>query len=198
MLVDKITQINRSHRRVLLVALAVIASVGLYRWILAPYQGQLLAAQRYESALDGALNKAGILGTTLEEKKSKLEELTKKSERLRNEVFTANEVREFFASLQNTVCQAGCVIQSVSEIPDSRSGEQNQAEDGSNVVARKAVVTIVGGYNNIIEFLKKLRTSERKVWIESVRMDAGGDGKLKCQAVLTLYCINRVETPFYE
>jgi Tfp pilus assembly protein PilO len=198
MLLDKITQIERSHRRVLLVALAVVASVGLYRWILAPYHGQLLAAQRYESSLNGALHKGGVLGTTLEEKKAELEELTKKSERLRNEVFTANEVSEFFASLQNTVGGAGCVLQSVSEIPDSRDGAQNQPEDGSNVIARKAVVTVVGGYNNIIEFLKKLQTNERKVWIESVRMDAGSNGKLKCQAVLSLYCINRMETPFYE
>jgi hypothetical protein len=179
-------------------AIAVVASVGLYRWILAPYHGQLLAAQRYESALDGALNKSGVLGTTLEKKKAELDELTKKSERLRNEVFTVNEVSEFFASLPNTVGLAGCALQSVSEIPDSRSDSQNQPEDGSNVVARKAVVIIVGGYNNIIEFLKKLQTSQRKVWIETVRMDAGTNGKLKCQAVLTLYCINRVETPFYE
>jgi Tfp pilus assembly protein PilO len=195
MLLDKINQIERSHRRVLLAALAVIASVGLYRWILAPYQKQLLAAQRYESTLDGALCKTEVLGTTLDEKKANLAELTKKSERLRNGIFTANEASEFFASLQNTVGQAGCVLQSVSEIPDSRDGAQNQPEDGSNVVARKAVVTIVGGYNNIIEFLKKLQANERKVWIESVRMDTGTNGKLKCQAALTLYCINRMETP---
>jgi len=198
MLLDKITQIQRSHRRVVLAAMAVIASVGLYRWILAPYQGQLLAAQQFESTLDSALHKTGALGATLDEKKANLDGLTKKSGQLRNEVFTINEVSEFFASLQNTVRQAGCVLQSVSEIPDSRDSAQIQPEDGSNVAARKAVVIIAGGYNNIIEFLKKLQTNQRRVWIESVRMDAGGNGKLKCQAVLTLYSVNRMETPLYE
>ena len=69
MLVDKIIQIDSSHRRVLLVALVVVAAVGLYRWILAPYNGQLLAAQQYESTLDSVIHKADVLGTTLEAKR---------------------------------------------------------------------------------------------------------------------------------
>jgi hypothetical protein len=194
MLVDKITQLERSHRRALLIALTVIATIGLYRWILGPYHGQLLAAQKYESVLDSTLHRAGVMDTTLAAKKAKIEKLTVESERLRYELFTPNDVRGFFVSLQNTVLQAGCVIQSVSAVPESKGGAQNQLEDVSGIVGKKAVVTVIGGYNNIVEFLDKLQKSERKVWIESVKMDAGGNGKLKCQVVLTLYCIERMET----
>jgi Tfp pilus assembly protein PilO len=190
MSVEKIIQIDRSHRRVLLVSLVVIAAVAMYRWILSPYTGQLLAAQKYNYALDSAIRKAGVMETLLEAKKAKTVELTKESDRLRNQLFTPQEVRQFFASLPIAVRQTGCVTQSVSTVPEQR-GSQN---DSSGIVAKKAVVTVIGGYNEIIKFLEGLQTSEHKVWIESVRIDAGGAGKLKCQVLLTLYCIERVET----
>jgi Tfp pilus assembly protein PilO len=190
MSVEKIIQINRSHRRVLLVSLVVIAAVAMYRWILSPYTGQLLAAQKYNYALDSAIHKAGVMGTLLEAKKAKIGELTKESDRLRNQLFTPQEVRQFFASLPAAVRQAGCVTQSVSTVPETQRGSQ---DDSSGIVAKKAVVTVIGGYNDIIKFLEGLQTFEHKVWIESVRIDAGGAGKLKCQVLLTLYCIERME-----
>jgi Tfp pilus assembly protein PilO len=199
MLADKIIQLERSPRRVLLVALVVVAAVGLYRWILAPYSGQLLAAQRYESALDSTIRKADVLGTTLKVKRAKAEELTRESAWLRDRLFTPVEVRDFFASLQTTAQRAGCAIQSVSSVPEQRGGSQNQPEDGSGIVGKKAVVTVIGGYNDIVGFLKELQTAERKVWIESVKLGTGDDvGKLRCQVVLTLYCVNSLETTLYE
>jgi len=191
MLAEKIIQINRSHRRVLLISLVVIAAVAMYRWILSPYTGQLLAAQKYNYTLDSAIHKTGVMGTLLEAKKAKTGELAKESDRLRNQLFTPQEARQFFASLPAAVRQTGCVTQSVSIVPETQRGSQN---DSSGIVAKKAAVTVIGGYNDIIKFLGGLQTSEHKVWIESVRIDAGGAGKLKCQVLLTLYCIERVET----
>jgi len=191
MSVEKITSIERSHRRVLLIALAAILVFALYRWILAPHTNQLLASQRYNSSLDSAIRKADFMRTAMENKKTKIEELTKESDRLRNQLFTPQEVRQFFASLPAAVRQTGCIIQSVSAVPDT---QRNPQGDGLSIVAKKATVIVTGGYNNLIKFLEGLQTSEHKVWIESVRIDAGGAGKLKCQVLLTLYCIERVET----
>jgi hypothetical protein len=195
MSVEKIIQIERSHRRVLLCAIALIAVFGLYRWILAPHTNQLLAAQKYNSALDGAIRKAGFLGTVQELKKTKIEELTKESDRQRNQLFTPQEKRRFLASLPSVVSQSGCVIQSVSAVPDA---QRNPQSDGSGIVAKKAAVTFIGGYNDIIKFFTALQNYEQKVWIESVKMDNGGAGKLKCQVLLTLYCIEHAENTLYE
>jgi Tfp pilus assembly protein PilO len=195
MSVEKLTQIERSHRRVLLIAIAMIAVFGLYRWILAPHTEQLLAAERYNSALDGAIRKAGFISNLLDVKKGKIEELTKESDRLRNQLFTPQEMRQFLASLPSVINQAGCAVQSVSAVPDA---QRNPQSDGSGITPKKAMVTFVGGYNNIIKFLGALQDSERKVWIESVKMDAGGAGKLRCQVLLTLYYIERVENTLYE
>jgi Tfp pilus assembly protein PilO len=182
-----------------MIALVVVVAVGLYRWILAPYSGQLWAAQRYNSTLESAIHKADTLGTTLEVKKARIETLTRESNRLRNQSFTPGEVRDFFASLQTIAQQAGCVIQSVSSAPEQRGGSPNQPKDGSGVIGKKAVVTIIGGYGNIVRFLKELQASERKVWVESVKLGTGDNvGKLKCQVVLTLYCIDSLETTLYE
>jgi Tfp pilus assembly protein PilO len=199
MLADRIIQLNRSHRRALMIALVVVAAVGLYRWILAPYSGQLWAAQRYNSTLNSAIHKADTLGTTLEVKKARIETLTRESNRLRNQSFTPGEVHDFFASLQTIAQQANCVIQSVSSAPEQRGGSPNQPKDGSGIIGKKAVVTIIGGYGDIVRFLKELQASERKVWVESVKLGTGDNvGKLKCQVVLTLYCIDSLEMTLYE
>jgi Tfp pilus assembly protein PilO len=195
MLAEKIIQINRSHRRVLLISLVVISAVAMYRWILSPYTGQLLAAQKYNCTLDSSIHKAGLMETLLEAKKAKTGELAKESDRLRNQLFTPQEARQFFASLPAAVRQTGCVTQSVSIVPET---QRNPQGDGSGIVAKKATVTVIGGYNDIIKFLEGLQASEHKVWVESVRIDAGGAGKLKCQVLLTLYCIERVENSLYE
>jgi len=177
--------------------MVVVATLGLYRWILAPFGNQLLAAQQYDSALDSTICKAKVLGTTLESKKAKLEELSGESARLQNELFTPDEAREFFASLPAAARKAGCVVVSVSQAPEQRVGPQNRP-DNSGVVGRKAVVTVIGGYSNIAKFLEGMQTCKRRVWIDSVRMDAGAAGKLKCQVGLTLYCVERMETTLYE
>ena len=191
MSVEKIISIERSHRRVLLIALAVLVVFALYQWILAPHTSQLLAAQRYNSSLDAAIHKSEFMSTVLEKKKAKVEELTKESDHLRNQLFTQNEARRFFASLPSVVAQSGCAVISVSSTPNP---QQNVLNDTPAIAPKKAMVTITGGYNNITRFIDALQNYERKVWIESVRIDAGGAGKLKCQVLLTLYCIERVET----
>ncbi len=195
MSVEKFIQIERSHRRVLLIALAMIAVFGLYRWILAPHTEQLLAAQKYNSTLDEVIRKAGFIGNMQDVKKGKIEELTKESDRLRNQLFTSQQVRQFLASLPSVVNQAGCVIQSVSAVPEA---QRNPQSDGSGIIAKKAVVTFIGGYNDTIKFLGALQNFERKVWVESVKIETGGAGKLKCQVLLTLYCIERAENTLYE
>jgi Tfp pilus assembly protein PilO len=195
MSVEKIISIERSHRRVLLIALAAIVVFALYQWILAPHTSQLLAAQRYNSSLDAAIHKSEFMSTVLEKKKAKVEELTKESDHLRNQLFTQNEARRFFASLPSVAAQSDCVVVSVSSVPNA---QQNTQDDTPAIVAKKATVNIIGGYNGITKFIGALQNYERKVWIESVRIDAGGARKLKCQVLLTVYCIERVENTLYE
>ncbi|MFH1372153.1 MAG: hypothetical protein ABII09_12830 [Planctomycetota bacterium] len=207
MSVEKIIQLNgldklatsRTHRRALLLAMLVIAAVALYRWILAPYGGQLLAVQQYDFALAGVLHKARILNTMLEAKKAKLKELTAEAVRLRSELFTPGEAREFFASLPAVANRTGCVIQSVSSPTEQRGGSTSSPADGSGIIGKKAIVAYSGGYGNIVAFIEELQTYQRKVWIDSVRIEAGGNaGKLKCQLTLTLCCADNMETASYE
>jgi Tfp pilus assembly protein PilO len=192
---EKLTSIERSHRRILLIAMAAIVIFGLYRWILAPHTNQLLAAQRYKSSLDAAVSKADFMRTEMENKKSKIEELTKESDSLRNKLFTQNEVRRLFASLPSVAAQSGCAVLSVSTAPNAQPNTQG---DSPAITAKKATVTIIGGYNGITKFVGVLQDHERKVWIDSVKIDAGGAGKLKCQVSLTVYCNEHAENYLYE
>jgi Tfp pilus assembly protein PilO len=194
MSVEKFIQIERSHRRVLLIAIGAIAVFGLYRWILAPHTSQLFAAQRYSSSLDMAIHKADLMSTEMEKKKSKIEELTQKSTTLRNQLFTQNEARRFLGSLPSVAAQSGCVVVSVSNVPN---GQQNAQGDAPGILPKKSLVTITGGFNGIIKFISALQNYERKVWIDSVKIDSNS-GKLKCQMLVTIYCIERVENSIYE
>ncbi len=190
MLAERISSIKCSHRRILLAALAAIVVFASYRWILAPHTSQLLAAQRYNSLLDAAMHKADLMSTVLEKKKAKVEELSRESDRQRNQLFTQNEAHRFFASLPSVADQAGCNVVSVSAVPDV---QQNTQGDTNAIVAKKAMVTITGGYNGITRFIGVLQNYERKVWIGSMKIDAAGPGKLKCQTLLTIYCTEPVE-----
>jgi hypothetical protein len=194
MLAEKTIRLNRSSRRVLLTAMGIISAVGLYRWILAPYTGQLFAAQQYESTLDEAIHKTNLLDTMIKTKKAKTEELTRKCYDLRNLLFTPEEVREFFASLPKVGHQNGCLIQSISSLSGEQNTSQNQPGDNSGIICIKAAATVIGRYNGIIGFLNNLQDSQHKVWIESMRINTiGSPGKLKCQVVLTLYYVENME-----
>jgi Tfp pilus assembly protein PilO len=186
MRVENNIKLTSSSRRTLLAAIGIIAMFGLYRWILWPYSAQLFAAQQQEAALDKNIEKAESLSREIEMKKAKIEQLSKETDRLRNELFTVDEAREFFASLATIGNQAGCIIQSVS-LP---TGQKNTGEDKSGIVGKKATVIVVGGYNDIVRFLDRIMSWPHRIWIESVGIDVGGNtGKLKCQMLLTFYCI---------
>jgi Tfp pilus assembly protein PilO len=187
-------KMNSSSRRALLAVIGIIASVGLYRWILWPYSSQLFAAYRYQAALDKSIQQTDSLSRQIQEKKDSIEQMLKETDRLRNELFTVEEARAFFASLAAIGSQVGCAIQSVAQ-PSNQSNNGEQGDVKSAVVGKKATVTIVGGYNDIVRFLNKISCWQRKVWIDSVSIDTGsGTGKLKCQANFTLYCIEPMES----
>ena len=195
MSVEKIISIERSHRRVLLAALAVVVAIGLYQWILSPHTSQLLAAQRYKSSLDAAIQKANSMRLEMENRKNKIADMTKEAEKSRNQLFTLNEARQFFSSLSSIGAKSECTVMSVSML---QSAQQNSQESASVVVPKKAAVAVIGGYNNITRFINTLQSYEHRVWIDSVRIDAGGAGKLKCQITLTIYCIEHMENFIYE
>ncbi len=199
MSVDKIIKLRRSHRRAMLLAVVLIAALGLYRWILAPYGSQLLAAEKYNYTLGSILRKTGHLDETLTAKKAKLEKLNAESDRLRNELVNTREVRGFFASLPALANSVGCVIQSVNADPEQRRGSENQTQDSSGIVANKTAVSITGGYGNIIRLLEELQAYPRKIWIDSVMIETDRNaGKLKCRLNLTLYCADIMEMASYE
>lgn len=187
-------KMTRSSRRAMLAAIGLIAAMGLYRWILWPYSAQLFAARQYEAILDKSIHKTASLCQAIEQKKAKTEQLSKDADQLRNELFTIEESHTFFASIAGIAASAGCVVQSVS-LPSNQDSSGEQTDNKSQVVTKKAVVAVAGGYNGIVKFLDSIASWQRRVWIESVNIDVDGNtGKLKCRATLTLYCVEPVES----
>lgn len=183
----------------MLAALVLIAGIALYRWMLSPYSGQLFAACQYKTTLSNAIHKAGVLAKTMRAKREKGESLAKEFERRQKELFTPYDAQKFFGSLQAIANTTGCVIQSVSLVGEGRQSAQNRQKEASEIVGKKTIVTVSGGYGDIIKFMNRIQSYEQKIWIDSFRMDTGGRaGKLRCQVVVTLYCFERVEATIYE
>ena len=57
MLIDNLANLNRSTRNTIYAALAIIAVIAMYDWILAPHVTCLFAAQQYESVINKAVEK---------------------------------------------------------------------------------------------------------------------------------------------
>ncbi len=196
MLTDEITKLNRSSTIGFLAALVVIAAIGMYRWILAGHNANLQAAQQNESVVDEFIRKNQFVGNTIELKRKKFEELHIQSDGLRSKVLATGDAEESFGNLQAIAKEARCVIHSLNAI----GGQRGQIQGGEGVVAKRAVLNIVGSYGSIMKMISGLQQSDKKIWLDSLRMQTieGGSDQLKCEMTVTIYTVSRKESTANE
>jgi isopentenyl diphosphate isomerase/L-lactate dehydrogenase-like FMN-dependent dehydrogenase len=196
MLINNLTKLNRSSRKGVFAALAVIGAIAIYNWTVAPYTACLLAAQRYESAVGKIAEKNKVINKAVEVRKRKLQELREQSTQLQNTLFAPDKAREFFSDLQVIAQQGGCTVNSLKVIDRERSDKDKQSEIAMDVVAKSVVLNVLGAYENIIKLIEKLQTRTQKVWIDSINMRTPDDGSdyPVCEITITVYTIEEKET----
>jgi len=196
MLIDNLTKFNRSSRRAVFGALVVIGAIAIYNWTVAPYTACLLAAQRYELAVDRLAEENKLISSGIEVRKRKLQELREQSTQLQNMLLAPDKAREFFSDLPTIAEQAGCIVNSLNFTDRERSGKDEQSDITTDVVAKSLVLSVVGAYDNIIKLIEKLQTGTQSVWIDSLNMrtpDDGSDSPV-CEITITVYTIQKKET----
>jgi len=200
MLTDEITKLNRSSTIGFLAALVVIAAIGMYRWILAGHNANLQAAQQNESVVDEFIRKNQFVGNTIELKKKKLEELRIQSDGLRSKVLATGDAEESFGNLQAIAKDARCVIRSLNAIGGQQGRRDEQTQSGEGVVAKRAVLNVIGSYGSIMKMISGLQKSDKKIWLDSLKMQTieGGSDQLKCEMTVTIYTVSRKETTANE
>lgn len=200
MLIDDLAKLNRSRRSAVSAALLIIAAIAMYNWTVAPHTTYLLAAQRYESAIDNIAKESKVISNKVKIKKKKLQQLREQFTELQSILFTSGKATEFFSDLQPISEQTGCIVHSLNFVTGEPVLRGEESENALGIVANSAVLSVVGVYGNIIKLVERLQARTEKVWIDSVRMEVLGDNAdpLKCDMTITIYTIKDKEATLYE
>lgn len=100
--------------------------------------------------------------------------------------FTATAAGDFFESMPLISEQTGCVVKSLLVSPKDAVFEDKQTR---GLVTRKhAVLTIAGGYQNILKAVEKLQNRSQGVWFDSISIKQGSKTEgLKCIMGISVY-----------
>jgi len=192
MLINNLANLNRSTRGAIFTALIIIAAIAMYNWVVAPHLAYLSAAQEYESAMSKIAEKNKTVAGEVKAKTKKLEELSEQLAGASSKLFTTDEAKEFFSSLQAISEGTGCIVNSLNIAASKPFSKDKQSEDSSIViVADSAVLSITGQYNIITRLLEKLQNYPKKIWVDSFKMESPNLSStlLKCDMVITIYTI---------
>ncbi len=200
MLIDNVAKLNSGSRNAISAVLVIITTIVLYNLVVAPHVVYLSSAKQYETVLSELVNTSKVIRSAVGIKKKKLKELSGQFANLQNALFTVKESKEFFSDLQAVSEQAGCAVYSLNFVTGGQRSEAGQSEDASGIAANSAVLSVIGGYNDLVKLLERLKARPQKVFIDSFKM-AGhndGSGRLRCDMTVKIYTIQDKETLAYE
>jgi len=195
MLPEHLTKSKRSAKTAMLAALVLIGTVAVYNWIVTPHRNYLMAAQQYESAVGRLGRKNQTIRQNLAVKKSKLEELQEKFRETQLELFDPVEAGRFFTSIQTKSEEAGCIVSLLTFSPGSRATEKKHSKLNYYITKQQAILSVAGGYENIVTLTDKLQDISKKVCIDSVGINTDDQDTvhLECEMTVTIYVIHRKE-----
>jgi hypothetical protein len=196
MLINKLANLNRSHRNATSASLVLIAAVAMYNWIAEPHLNYLMAAQQYESVMSDMARNNEALRNTVESKKKRLKKLHEESASLRSTFFTDAKAREFFSDLEVICEQSGCTVNSINFVRRGEGHKSKKFEDLVGAAAQSAILSVVGGYDNVVRLFEKLQARTEKVWIDSVNMQTLDyrSAYPRCDMTITIYTIQTKES----
>jgi hypothetical protein len=197
MVFDNLAKLNRTSRYAVLGAMIIIATIAIYISIVAPHVGYLSAAQQYEHVVRDIADKKKTISNVVTGRKKELEKLQEQCVQLEGALFSPDKAKEFFSDLRPLSEQAGCTVQSLRFPPSDAGPEDGQSKNLSGIVAKRAILSILGTYGDIISLMQKLQGRAQKVWIDSLEMQALNDGsnQLKCDITIAIYTIQNKELP---
>ncbi|MCH8216494.1 MAG: hypothetical protein IH892_06945 [Planctomycetes bacterium] len=186
-----------SQAGAVLMGLVLVAAVAMYSWIVAPHVDYLRAVQNYEPVLDDIAREKDELQDLVVRRREMLDQINKKLDDLSGTLFTYAQARDLPQEFAAVAEQYGCWVTAVdlSDEPVSIFGAE--MGDMSIIDAVEAEVSVVGDYNGLTAFVKRVQGRDRKIWINSltIRMLDDEGGRLECHLAMTIYVIEEKEAP---
>ena len=183
-----------SSSGVVMTGLVLIGAVAMYSWVVAPHVKYLRAVQKYEPVLDEIAREKDQLKDTVLRRRKMLDEIDKQFDDLRGTLFTYVQARELAQEFVAVAAQYHCRVRTVDFSDEPLSIFDEEIGDRS-IDAVEALVSVVGDYNGLMAFIKKLQGRDRKMWIHSLTMSVLDEqgGRLVCNIAMTIYVIQEKE-----
>jgi hypothetical protein len=104
----------------------------------------------------------------------------------KSRLFTPQEAEKFFGSINPVSERTGCVVKSL--LFSAKDGVFEDSKTNSRITQKHAVLTLQGGYQNIMKAATKLQNHSQGVWFDSVSIKQDSEsGGLECSMGISVY-----------
>lgn len=195
MLISAFIKSSRSSRIGFSAAIVAIVAIAAYSWIVAPHTKYLHAAQQYELVLDNIAKKNQLIKSKEALKKKEVEKLQAQLADVQTSLFTVVEGKRFLSDIEAICNETNCIVYSINFLSGSSGKSSVSVDDRNTIVENRAVVSFVGSYGDIINFLTKLVNRPQKVSIPLFKIFTSDDRSdpLECEIMITIYTISERE-----
>jgi len=195
MLKDKLIKSSQSSKIIVSIAIVAIVSVAAYNWIVSPLTTYLYASQLHKTMMNGARQRAARIELQMNIKQEGLEKAKKEMSDVQGRFFTTARAKEFFLDLGPISVETGCDVLSF-EFVKNKGKRKGGADNSYGISAKSAEIEFTGGYDNIIQFLKRLGGCPERFSVNEINIESAGDnrqGNLICQMTVTVYTLREKE-----
>jgi Tfp pilus assembly protein PilO len=195
-LIDKMTQLDKSSRYAVYAALLVISSVAMYGQIVSPHVQYLKAVQHYEPTIDQMIDKQVDISHKLVGRREMLEDLQTQFDTISFTVFNPEKVKEFSGGLEQLAEEFRCSIAKMDSSADKGQVVVGEVSDPSYIESVEMSLAVLGEYSQLTLFIDALQHQERQVWLTSVDVTMMKDQTrvLQCDITIKLYVLKQRES----
>ncbi|MCF7974376.1 MAG: hypothetical protein K9N55_11215 [Phycisphaerae bacterium] len=188
MLIDRMTQLDKSSRLAVYAACLVVCIVALYGAIVSPHLQYLQAVQNYEPAIDKMIEKQVDISNTLVGRKKVLEDVRQQFDVIGFTVFSAEQKKVFLASLETLAEEFTCSIAKMDSSSDKSQIVIGEISDPTYVQSVETTLSVLGEYNQLALFMDALQHQDHQVWLTSVDIEMMNNQErvLKCDITIKL------------
>lgn len=188
---DNIVNISPTSRVFLASTVILIVGFGMYNWTVSPQTSYLNAARLYESMVANASNKTTMIKGQMETKGDLIITLEQEIAETEGSFFTSASAREFFSDLEPISLQSNCSIDSLNFMSAEPVVVEGEEKGSSSVSFRRASISLVGRYENIIKFFMKLSSYSQRISVNELFIESTGYNaeELVCHITITIYLI---------
>jgi len=189
MLPNNRTKMTPSCWNAMFIAIALVAMIAAYRWMIAPHTNYLRAAQKYRITADNLVKKKLVVLNKINSKKRQLEQLKEQYGQISTALFDANEAKEFFERIQDKARNANCIISSLKILPVRAKFETQQPQSDYFITENSAILGISGDFKNIVLLVNSLQDNSKKVFIDSIdiKSSKANSEKLECDITVRIF-----------